>query len=247
MSKKESISVIIPAYNAARFIGDALESVLGQTVPPDEIIVVDDGSTDETEAEVKKFDGNITYIYKENGGVSSARNRGLELVNGDLITFLDADDVWVENKLEMQLDLLRKKPEYEIIIGLLYRIPISKTEEIVNQEIEKGEYAASLGSSLMRKQVFEKVGNFDEELILSQDIDLFFRILEAGIKVLGHEDVVQFYRRHDQNLTRDEEKSNFYHLKAFRKSLVRRRKAGKKDSGMTPGMNKIGKVIDFWQ
>lgn len=242
----ESISVIIPAYNSARFIEDAINSVFDQTVKPDEIIVVDDGSTDETESVVKAMEGDIHYIYQENAGSAKARNTGLEMARGNLISFLDADDVWIKNKTEMQLNLLRENPENDIIIGLLYRVPIEKTGEIVGKNIEGGEHATSLGSSLMRKEVFEKVGNFDEELRMSQDVDLFFRILEAGIKVLGHNDVVQLYRRHDQNITLDEKSSKMYHLKVFRKSLNRRRKAGQDLSEISSGLNKSGSIIDFW-
>lgn len=246
MDSAESISVIIPAYNCARFVGDAIESVLNQTVQPDEVIVVDDGSTDETESVVEKFNGKVRYVYQENAGASAARNTGLDLAKGDLVSFIDADDIWVENKLEMQLDLLYKNPEFDIIIGLLYRIPIEKTDQIIGKKIEGGEHATSLGSSLMKKEVFDKIGRFDEDMIMSQDIDLFFRILESDINVLGHEDVVQFYRRHDRNMTLNEKKANLYHLKAFKKSLNRRRDSGQKLNDISSSINKKGSIIDFW-
>lgn len=241
-----SISVIIPTYNAARFIGDAVNSVLEQTVKPMEVIVVDDGSTDNTESIVKEMDGNIRYFYQENSGSSIARNTGLEYASGELLSFLDADDIWVKDKLEIQLKLLRNNPEYDVVIGLLYRIPVEKTEEVVSKKIEGGEYATSLGSTIMKKEVFEEIGTFDEELTMAQDVDFFLRILEADINVLGHEDVVQFYRRHDKNMTSNEKKANMYLLKAFRKSLNRRRSAGKELEGFLPGSNKNGSIIDFW-
>lgn len=239
----ESISVIIPTYNTARFVGDAIESVLNQTVMPEEVIVVDDGSTDETESIVKNFNGKVRYVYQENAGASSARNRGLEMANCDLLSFIDADDIWVENKLEIQLDLLQKNPEFDVIIGLLYRIPIEKTKEVVGKEIKDGEHATSLGSTLMKKRVFDVIGRFDEELKFSEDVELFIRILESEIKVLGHEDVVQFYRRHDKNMTLNEKLANMYHLKAFKKALNRRRKEGK---NISSGFNPNKSMKDFW-
>lgn len=236
------ISVIIPTYNSDRFISEAIESVLQQTKKPDEIIVVDDGSTDDTQQTVEKFGGSIRYIYQENAGPAAARNRGLEAAKGDLIGFVDADDIWLKNKLELQLNLFQQNPVNEIVIGLLYRIPLAKTDEILQTEIEDGEYAASVGSALMKKSVFEKIGAFDEELRFSEDIDLFFRILEAGINVVGHEEVVQLYRRHDKNSTEDE-KSSLYHLKAFKKSLNRRRKKGKSMAVS----NKMNSIKEFWE
>lgn len=123
------------------------------------MIVVDDGSTDETKSVVKKFNGNVRYVYQENAGVSAARNKGLKLINGNLISFIDADDIWVENKLEIQLELLRKNPEYDIIIGLLYRVSVEKTDAVKNMEVEDGEHAASLGSVLLKKRYLRRLAS----------------------------------------------------------------------------------------
>lgn len=240
------VSVIIPVFNGEKFIGEAIESVLHQTVKALEIIVVDDGSADDTEAIIKKIEGNIQYVYQENAGVAAARNRGLELAQGDLIGFIDADDIWMKNKLEIQLNLLEKKPEYEMAVGLVFRTPLSETESAVNPEHGEGEYATHVGSALFKRQVFEKVGNFDEEMKFSEDVDLFLRILEAGIKVWGHADIVQLYRRHDQNVTLDTKRSNSFLLKAFKKSLDRRKKRGKNFSDAIPNIHNINEIIDYW-
>jgi glycosyltransferase involved in cell wall biosynthesis len=247
MASRASISVIIPVYNGERYLGDAIESILQQTVQPLEIIVVDDGSSDATKEVAKKFESDIQYVYQENSGIPVTRNKGLELAKGELVTFIDADDILVENKLEIQLGLLDQKPEYEMVIGFLYRIPFSKAYQEISLDGVKGECATSLGSTLLKKQVFEKVGNFDEEMALAEDVDLFLRILESGIKVWGHKDIVQFYRQHDQNITRDEKLKNYYLLKAFKKSLDRRREAGNNLTQSIPSFHNIAEITEYWQ
>src|SRR3954454_14488963 len=105
------ISAIITTYNYAQFIAAAIESVLNQTRRPDEIVVVDDGSTDHTATIVATYAAQgVRYVFKANGGAGSARNRGLRETTGDLVTFLDADDRWLPDKLERQLDHLARYP-----------------------------------------------------------------------------------------------------------------------------------------
>src|SRR5712664_3388839 len=101
------VSVIIPTYNCARFVVEAIESVLAQTVVPTEIVVVDDGSVDDTQERLRSYHGRIRYFRQGNGGVSAARYRGMREAQQEFIAFLDADDVWHPRKLELQLDGLR--------------------------------------------------------------------------------------------------------------------------------------------
>ena len=110
------ISVIIPAYNARKFIGEAIESVLNQTFPAHEIIVVDDGSTDGTEEFVKNlFKDKVRLIQQENKGMGAARNAGIQVATGNIFQFLDADDLLLPNKFEIQLDFWRRNPEFDIV------------------------------------------------------------------------------------------------------------------------------------
>src|SRR3989338_5449563 len=105
------VSVIIPAYNAASFVGEAIESVLTQTVRPAEIIVVNDGSTDETEQALRPYRAALTYIAQPNRGVPAARNSGIQVATGDVLAFLDADDTWSADKLARQVEFLRRHPD----------------------------------------------------------------------------------------------------------------------------------------
>ena len=109
------ISVVIPTYNSGRLVVEAVESALSQTRPPEEVIVVDDGSTDETRQQLSPFLDRIQYIYQLNQRVAAARNTGLKHATGDVIAFLDADDVWHPSKLERQLAVLERRPD----VGLL--------------------------------------------------------------------------------------------------------------------------------
>ena len=115
-----SVSVIIPAYRASGVIGRALDSLVGQTRPPEEILVVDDGSPDHLEAALEPFRGLVTLVRKPNGGAASARNLGIERARGDLIAFLDADDRWEPIKLERQIEVFRRHPEVGLVAGRFY-------------------------------------------------------------------------------------------------------------------------------
>ena len=242
----ELISVIIPVYNGEKFIREAIESILQQSVRPLEIIVIDDGSTDATGEVVKSYEDQIRYVYQERSGIAAARNRGLEMVQGNLITFIDADDIWLQNKLEIQLKILFEKPEYEMVIGLLTQIPISETKKVLEQEEKEGKYFISLGSTLIKTSVFDKIGHFDTEMVLGEDVDIFYRILESGIKVKAHLDIVQLHRRHDKNITNDLKETNRYLIKAIKKSLDRRRRAGNKIAVSLPSVVNMSEIINYW-
>ncbi len=108
---RHSISVVIPTYNSASTLPDAIDSVLHQTLPPDEVIVVDDGSTDETERVCRRYAGDVIYIKKENAGASAARNTGARAARGRWLAFLDADDQWDAQKLEIQISAMRQHPQ----------------------------------------------------------------------------------------------------------------------------------------
>src|SRR5207253_2812039 len=108
--KRVFVSTVIPAYRASRTIGRAVDSLLSQTRPPDEIVIVDDGSPDDLAAAVKPYGDRVQLLRKVNGGAASARNLGIESARGDLIGFLDADDYWEPSKLERQLDILQRHP-----------------------------------------------------------------------------------------------------------------------------------------
>ncbi len=242
------ISVIIPVYNGEYFIADAIQSVLDQNYDPLEIIVVDDGSTDKTKKVVLQFGNKIIYHKKENGGVASARNKGLELAKGEFIAFIDADDVWTNDKLRLQLDILTTNQGSGIVIGFTQKSPL--TLDVGQAKFDKKPHLMliySLGSSLIRKSVFKIVGVFNEEMLLSEDTDWFYRAMEVDIQIELHKDIVQYYRFHQNNITADKKRNLFYQIKAHKMSIDRRRKLGNGSVASFPKPNNLDAMIKYWK
>jgi glycosyltransferase involved in cell wall biosynthesis len=214
------ISVIIPTFNRAEFLKEAVQSVLDQeyfrgldTTRHFEIIVVDDGSTDNTKEVVHSLAKDILYIYRENRGVSAARNAGLQRARGDFIAFLDSDDLWKRAKIGVQMSLM----------NTVSRAMMCYTEEIwirngvfANPKKRHQKYSGwifdkvlplcliSLSSALFRREVFEKIGSFDENFPVCEDYDFGIRLAHRYpvyfltrpliVKRGGHED--QLSRRY---------------------------------------------------
>jgi glycosyltransferase involved in cell wall biosynthesis len=186
------VSVVIPAYNAARWIDRSLTSVLAQTVTPVEIIVVDDGSVDETADLMQRYATTVRYIRQSNSGPSVARNRGIREARSPWIAFLDADDEWLPDKMEAQLAILRDRPDLKWC-GSACRIvengkepPRCPATEKVGRptaETELHYFAALLdwvlfvtSGFVVRRSVFDEVGGFDATLRSGEDVDLWCRV-----------------------------------------------------------------------
>ena len=183
------VSVIIPTYNRSTLVAEAIESVLAQTRPADEIIVVDDGSTDDTAEKLERFRERIQYIWQSNGGVSVARNTGLRHTNGDLVAFLDADDVWHPCKLERQLAILAQRPDLGLLATPLIPwpgtfVPPCQLGNGAIQELTlEGMLLAnpiSTPSIVVRRGVIERAGEFDPELLAAEDYDLWLRCVQVS-------------------------------------------------------------------
>ncbi|HEX5888688.1 MAG TPA: glycosyltransferase [Pyrinomonadaceae bacterium] len=219
------ISVIIPAYNCERFLREAVQSVLDQKCSDLEIIIVDDGSTDGTASVAKSFPETVHYLHQTNQGPSAARNRGIERAQGSLIAFADADDLWPAHKLEQQLPYLIRDPTTDIVLGRIQLVQLSETDSgrMRAEEFAEPLFSVNLGSAIIRKSVFERVGLFDETMRYSEDVDWFMRAREAGAKLVTIDAVTLFYCRHEQNMTRGKTISELNLVKALKRSLDRRR------------------------
>ncbi|MCG8405210.1 MAG: glycosyltransferase [Phycisphaerales bacterium] len=171
--RTDTISVVIPSYRSAGVLPDAIDSVLNQTLPVDEIIVVDDGSEDGTEAVCRKYDGHIRYFHQTNQGASSARNAGLAASRGQWLAFLDADDVWEPEKLEIQFAALQQNPEADFVITaslawssheqgyVAYRWNGPLDPKVLRAELLVRNIFTGLCSSLLiRRPAVEAVGGF---------------------------------------------------------------------------------------
>ena len=179
------VSVIIPTYNRVHILKEAINSVLSQKYNDLELIVVDDGSTDETKKLVSSYTTHLTYIYQEHQGVSSARNRGIECAQGDYIAFLDSDDLWLPDKLCLQMKFMENHPDTlicyteEIWIRKGMRVnPMKKHRKYSGMIFEHclPLCIVSPSSVLIVRSLFEEVGKFDEKFEVCEDYDLWLRI-----------------------------------------------------------------------
>jgi len=222
------LSVIIPTYNVAEYVTDALASVCRQHYSPIEIIVIDDGSTDESAQIIEKFRRlnfpELKYTYQSNRGPAAARNSGLALAGGEIIAFLDADDLWPDDILGSSVEYLINN-NLQLVVGCTQRVCNSGDGGGGVDVLPFGVVwmVLSLGAAIFRREVFETVGMFDEQLRFGEDVDWFLRAREAGINIEILNEVTRFYRKHDRNMTLDTGQSNHYFLAALHKSLQRRK------------------------
>lgn len=216
------ISAIIPAYNPGSLIEETIRSIQAQTVPVYEIIVVDDGSTDDTAERVQQRWPDIRYIYQENAGDGAARAQGIKLARGELLAFLDADDLWTPTKLETQLAYLERDPQLQIVLGHLQRFWIDANG---NKHFLKPELAMSSIAVLVRRQVFEMV-SLEGWPDMAADFDWLMKARELGLPLIVHQETVAFYRRHGLNRTNflGDQTLGSSVLKVLKRSVDRRRK-----------------------
>ena len=241
------ISVIIPVYNGEQFLAGAIQSVFDQKYHQLEIIVVDDGSTDNTQKIAEGFGEKLRYIRKENGGPASARNKGLELAQGEFIAFIDADDVWVKDKLSRQLALFKKYKEPGIVIGLTLKTRFLTEDKLEQPGVNpKSTFRLSLGSSLIKKSVFNEIGLLDEDLFLGEDTDWFNRAKENRVPIAIHRDIVQYYRIHENNITNNKRRFNHYVFRVLKKAKDRKMSPDFEPLPTVPRIKTMDDLIKYW-
>jgi glycosyltransferase involved in cell wall biosynthesis len=209
--EKSLVSIIIPAYNQAQYLGKAIQSALGQTYSHLEVLVVDDGSTDDTPGVAQSFnDPRLRYIHQQNRGLSGARNTGIEHSLGEYLTYLDADDLFLPDKLATLVSALQEQPhlgfvagqaipidEHDRQVGAVFASPVpGKPEEwLLGNPLH-------VGSVLVRREWQERVGRFDETLRSYEDWDMWLRLALDGCRMGWVAQPVAYYRFHRQQMTR---------------------------------------------
>ena len=205
------VSVVIPNYNYAHFLREAIDSVLAQTYSDIEIIVVDDGSSDASSEVLESYGKRVRTVFQKNQGVSAARNNGAEISRGEFIAFLDADDSWLPAKLEKQSEIFAADPELGMVhVGFVEideagRELLERTNGLegrVAEELLRFERSVILGGGsgiMVRREAFVVVGGFDLRMSTSADWDFFYRI-SSGYSVGFVPEVLLKYRVHALNM-----------------------------------------------
>lgn len=211
-----AVSVVIPAYNAARYIGQALDSVRAQTINDYEVIVVNDGSSDRDELEqiLQSHPLPIIYLSQENKGVSAARNAAIKVARGKFYAQLDADDQWTPEYLEVQLETLSDNPDVALVYpnatiigdgvnaGLEF-MKITPSQGEVNFDTLVRQQCTVMTCVTARMNVIKEAGMFDESLRSCEDFDLWLRIVKNGGRIIYHRRILVLYRRHEGSLSSD--------------------------------------------
>jgi glycosyltransferase involved in cell wall biosynthesis len=260
-----SISVIIPSYNYGRYIAEAIRSALGQTLKPAEVIVVDDGSTDDTAKVVAGFGDRVRYVRQENAGVCAARNRGVAESSGELIAFLDADDIWEPTKLERQAEKFAADSEIGLVhCGMREFCSESGETLVLHLDGMEGDVAEDLllwerpvvnvsGSVIMvSREAFERVGEFDPRQKCGEDRDLCYRIAKEYRVGFVAEPLVN-YRSHGaaahRNVREMERGMGLFYEKAFFEGgdvlRLRRRALGNYYRVLAGSYFRAGQYCDF--
>jgi glycosyltransferase involved in cell wall biosynthesis len=212
-----AISVITPAYNVAPYIAHTIESALSQTVSDLELIVIDDGSSDDTfeiASGYARRDPRVRLIQQPNRGISAARNRALRVASGSLIAILDGDDIWLPHYLERQVRILAEHPEIDVVTGNGWFLggprdgeparpwPDRRDPPALKSMLE--DETAVFIMSVFHRRVYERVGGFDESLRTNEDYDFWIRAALAGCLFRRNDEPLGYYRRREDSLSAGE-------------------------------------------
>lgn len=223
------VSVVIPAHNSERYIVPALDSILAQRHRPIEIVVVDDGSTDSTAQIVRRYGSEVRLIQQEQHGHPAARNAGIRIASGAFLGFLDHDDLWSADKLELQMAAFESNPDLDLVFGHIQNF---FTPEMTHQE--RSRLAVPLkplpgllqGAMLARRASFDCVGVFSEKRGTGDFLDWYGRALHARMKIEMLPETVVHRRIHADNYQRTHKNERREYLQAVKELLDRRRGAG---------------------
>jgi len=223
----ELVSVVIPVYNGDKYLAEAIESALGQTYTPLEVVVVDDGSTDASGQIAMGYDEAITYIRQERGGNGAARNHGVNESHGELLSFLDADDHWHATKVERESEVLADRPELSGVRSLVHEFVSPEIDEASRRRIRAAHEAIPglLHYGTMRRVAFERLGGFATDLQLAVGVDFSARWNDLGLNSELVNEVLVERRLHNRNNWTREANRHGDLVMAVKTSLDRRRKA----------------------
>ncbi len=225
------VSVIIPVYNGEHYIEQAIYSVINQTYKFLEIILIDDGSTDRSKNIIKSIQTEqvsrkINYFYQKNQGVAIARNQGISHSKGEYIAFLDQDDIWMPNKLSLQIKFLKDNPNIDFVLGkqkIFLEEGIPQPKWLRPQYLTEEITAYLLGVLLTRKSIFRKIGCFDQTYKYGNDYDWFLKAIDKKLPYHILDEVILLKRIHDCNESYNIDGMTLDMLRYLRQSVYRKR------------------------
>ena len=224
---RPSVGVVMPARDSAVYIGEAIESVLGQTGVDPTLVVVDDGSTDDTAAIVASYGGRVSLIRQDALGPAAARNRGVRALTTDLVAFLDSDDLWPADSLERRVDAM-VGTDVELVFGHMVQFVSDRLSELERRRLRcdpRPMPAWASSAMLARRHVFDRVGPLPEHRRAGDFLEWLLEARHCGVSSVMLDEVVLRRRLHDRNLTRLEPETNSDYLAVVRANLARRRAA----------------------
>jgi glycosyltransferase involved in cell wall biosynthesis len=227
-----SISAIIPVYNGERYLAEAIESVLAQTLPVLEIVVIDDGSNDASAAVAARFAPLVKCEVAPHSGPGGARNRGVALTRGELLAFLDADDRWERDKLALQATALAADADLDAVFGHVRQF---HSPELADDVRHRTRILAEMlpgyhpGTMLIRREAFERVGPFETTWQIGEFVSWHARASDCGLRMLMLPDVVMHRRLHEANLGIRKRDATTDYVRQLKATLDRRRGAASSD------------------
>lgn len=219
------VSVIVAVRNGERFLSAAITSILNQDYRPLEIIVVDGHSEDNTARIAQSFE-TVRYIQQENRGISDAYNMGIAAAQGDVIAFLSHDDLWMPNKLSLQVNYLKEHPEIQYTIAMVkfFLEPGCAIPPGFKKKLLEGQHVGRIMETLVaRKSLFNAIGGFDSGMALAEDADWYARANDRNVPMAIIPEVLLHKRVHNANASSDAHTSNRELLKALKRSIERKR------------------------
>ncbi len=219
------VSVIIPVYNSEKYLAEAIESVLAQDYRPVEIIILDDGSTDNSADIAGSYASSVRYYYQPNNGLAAAQNKGLMISHGSYCSFLDSDDIWVPDKLTRQIHSFNDNPELDMVFGQVQQFQSPELDyKMIPQDEGSIVPGYSTGAMLIKRDSFFRVGLFETKWHVGDFVDWYLKAAEMGLKSNMLPKVVMKRRIHGKNMGIRERKHQADYVRILKASLDRRRK-----------------------
>lgn len=236
MTTAPEVSVVIPVHNGEKYLAEAIRSVLAQSYPRIEVIVVDDGSTDHSASIVCAFGPPVRLMQQANLGPAEARNAGVRQAVGDVLAFLDADDLWTPDKLARQIEALSSNSACEAVVGRVENFLSPELDETQRRSLAIAVQQGGdvhVGALLIRRMAFQRVGYFNVRWRQCDFVDWWSRATLAGLNYAILPDLVLRRRLHNNNLTRLERTSRNEYVAMLRQHLARQRKVASSAEGYT--------------